>query len=248
MSRVNVDKEVLRWAVRRRGLELDELEQRFPRIRQWTTGEIQPTLRQLESLARATLTPLGFFFLAEPPEERLPIPHFRTLHDGTPAEPSPNLLETVQIMQRRQAWMREFLIEQGQGELTFVRSARREEQPRSVVQRMLDTLGLDEGWAAAERTWTDALNIMRHAIEDAGILVVVNGIIGNNTHRKLDPNEFRGFVLVDGYAPLVFVNGADGKAAHSRMNCHMCFLEAVPRSICVKCNQQMTRWKRCAIG
>jgi Zn-dependent peptidase ImmA (M78 family) len=219
MSRVNVDKEVLRWAVRRRGLELDELEQRFPRIRQWTTGEKwttgerPPTLRQLELLARATLTPLGFFFLDEPPEERLPIPHFRTLHDKIPPKPSPDLLETVQIMQRRQAWMREFLIEQGQRELTFVRSARREEQPRAVVQRMLDTLGLDEGWAAAERTWTDALHIMRQVIEDAGILVVVNGIIGNNTHRKLDPNEFRGFVLVDGYAPLVFVNGSDGKAA-----------------------------------
>jgi len=213
MSRVAVNEKVLRWAVRRCGLELDELEQRFPRIRQWAGGESWPTLRQLESLARATLTPLGYFFLAEPPEDRLPIPHFRTLHDETPAKPSPDILETIQIMQRRQAWMREFLIEQGQKELPFVRSARRGEQPRSVVQRMLGTLGLVEGWASSKRTWTEALRTMREAIEDAGILVVVNGIVGNNTHRKLDPNEFRGFVLVDSYAPLVFVNGADGKAA-----------------------------------
>ena len=213
MSRVNVNKEVLRWAVSRSGQELDDLEQKFPRIHQWANEESQPTLRQLESLARATHTPLGFFFLAEPPDERLPIPHFRTIHDDTPAKPNPNLLETVQIMQRRQAWMREFLIEQGQDELPFVGSSRREEEPTLVVQRMLETLDLEVGWAATERTWTDALHTMRQAIEDAGILVAVNGIIGNNTHRKLDPNEFRGFVLVDGYAPLVFVNGADGKAA-----------------------------------
>ena len=213
MSRVNVNKKVLRWAVSRSGHELDDLEQKFPRIRQWADEESQPTLRQLELLAKATLTPLGFFFLAEPPEERLPIPHFRTIHDEIPAKPSPDLLESVQIMQRRQAWMREFLIEQGQDELPFVGSSRRDEEPRLVVQRMLEILDLDIGWAAAERTWTDALHTMRQAIEDAGILVVVNGIIGNNTHRKLDPNEFRGFVLVDGYAPLVFVNGADGKAA-----------------------------------
>jgi Zn-dependent peptidase ImmA (M78 family) len=213
MSRVNVNKEVLRWAVSRSGQELDDLEQKFPKIQQWADEESQPTLRQLESLARATHTPLGFFFLAEPPDERLPIPHFRTIHDDTPAKPNPNLLETVQIMQRRQAWMRDFLIEQGQDQLPFVGSSRREEEPTLVVQRMLETLDLDIGWAATERTWTDALHTMRQAIEDAGILVVVNGVIGNNTHRKLDPNEFRGFVLVDGYAPLVFVNGTDGKAA-----------------------------------
>jgi Zn-dependent peptidase ImmA (M78 family) len=213
MSRVNVNKDVLRWAVNRSGQELDDLEHKFPRIHQWADQQSQPTLRQLELLAKATLTPLGFFFLAEPPEERLPIPHFRTIHDDTPAKPSPDLLETVHMMQRRQAWMREFLIEQGQDELTFVGSSRSEEEPRLVVQRMMETLGLDMGWAAAERTWKDALHTMHQAIEDAGILVVVNSIIGNNTHRKLDPNEFRGFVLVDGYAPLVFVNGADGKAA-----------------------------------
>ncbi len=213
MSRVAVDKKVLRWAVRRAGLELDDLERKFPRIRQWATGEILPTLRQLETLAKATFTPLGFFFLAEPPEQQLPIPLFRTIHDETAREPSPDLLETIQIMQRRQTWMREFLIDQGQKELPFVKSARREEQPRSIVQHILSTLDLDEGWAAEQRTWTEALHTMREAIEDAGILVIVNGIVGNNTHRKLDPTEFRGFVLVDEYAPLVFVNGADGKAA-----------------------------------
>jgi Zn-dependent peptidase ImmA (M78 family) len=109
--------------------------------------------------------------------------------------------------------MREILIEQGQEPLPFVRSAQPDEQLTSIVSRLRQLLGFDDGWAAQQPTWTDALSTLREAIEDVGILVVFNGVVGNNTHRKLDPGEFRGFVLVDAYAPLVFVNGADSKAA-----------------------------------
>jgi Zn-dependent peptidase ImmA (M78 family) len=203
----------LQWALERAGRSETGLEKKFPKIRQWLSGETQPTLRQLEELAKTTWTPLGFLFLEKPPEEHLPVRHFRTLSDEAPGRPSPNLLETVQTMQRRQSWMREFLAEEGQDKLQFVKSARLAEQPTSVAQRMRQTLGFSEGWAEKQSTWTDALRVLREAMESAGILVVVNGIVGNNTHRKLDPDEFRGFVLVDEYAPLMFVNGADGKAA-----------------------------------
>jgi Zn-dependent peptidase ImmA (M78 family) len=109
--------------------------------------------------------------------------------------------------------MREYLIEQGHEPLGFVRSAQLTIKPEELAKDMQQTLGLARGWAADQPRWTDALRYLQRKIEEAGILLAVSGIVGNNTHRKLDPAEFRGFVLVDEYAPLVFVNGADGKAA-----------------------------------
>lgn len=57
------------------------------------------------------------------------------------------------------------------------------------------------------------LLLLRHHAETLGVTIVINGAVGNNTHRILDPEEFRRFVLTDEYAPLVFINNADGKAA-----------------------------------
>ena len=49
--------------------------------------------------------------------------------------------------------------------------------------------------------------------ENAGILVLRNGKVGVNTHRKLNVDEFQGFALPDSHAPLIFINSADYKTA-----------------------------------
>ena len=213
MSRVAITESVLYWAVSRSGRKFDSLEEKFPRIQEWASGASQPTLSQLESFARATFTPLGYLLLKEPPADKLPISHFRTQDDETPVRPSPDLIETVHTMQLRQAWMREFLVEQGLEGLDFIGSAAQGDGPAWIADRMRSTVGLDVEWAAGFSTWTDALTALRRVMEDRGVLVVSNGIVGNNTSRKLEPREFRGFVLVDDYAPLVFVNNADAKSA-----------------------------------
>jgi len=213
MATVAVKPEIIRWALERSGRSKQMLAPKFPKLELWEKGEAYPTLRQLEELSRKTYTPLGYFFLSEPPEEKLPVPVFRTLWDKSLIHPSPDLLETVQTMQRRQDWMREYLLDRGQLPLPFISSANTNNSVTEVADKIREVLGLEPDWARHERKWEDALRTLRNAIDDAGILIVANGIVGNNTHRKLDVDEFRGFVLCDEYAPLIFVNSADVKAA-----------------------------------
>lgn len=143
MTQVAVSKSVLRWAVERSG-KAYAVQEKFPMLDEWESGESQPTLRQLEKFAKETLTPFGYFFLPEPPEEKLPIPHFRTLGDQNQKQPSPNLLETIHTMERRQAWMREYLTERGEQQLSFVRSAKIKDEPQHIAQRIKESLELTE--------------------------------------------------------------------------------------------------------
>ena len=40
---------------------------------------------------------------------------------------------------------------------------------------------------------------------------MMSGIVGNNTHRPLNIEEFRAFALINKWAPLVFINSADSQ-------------------------------------
>jgi len=204
---------MLLWACERAGYEPEDLAGRLRQLAGWISGEKQPTMRQLEKFARLTHTPIGFLFLPEPPDEPLPVPDFRTVSGSRGERPSPDLLDTVYAMQRRQSWLREALIEDEADPLPFVGSARLSDPPDAVGREMRRMVGLGDGWAAQVGTWKAAVGTLRRAIERLGIMAVINGVVGNNTSRALHVDEFRGFALSDPYAPLIFVNGADARAA-----------------------------------
>lgn len=213
MNRVAINRDLIQWARERAGLAVDALESRFPKLPAWERGEVQPTLKQLEAFANTTHVPIGYLFLPERPVERLPIPDFRTVPGAVLRGPSPDLLDTIYAMQQRQAWLRETLLDGEADPLEFVGSARVSDAPASVGREMRRIIGFGDGWAAEVRTWQEAVSRLRQAIEDLGVMAVINGVVGNNTHRKLDVQEFRGFALCDRHAPLIFVNGADTKSA-----------------------------------
>ena len=206
---------VLRWARERASLDVNTVAAKVgvapDRVAEWErSGRI--SVAQADRLAHHTRTPVGYLYLRRPPRDDLPIPDFRAAGGVRPRRPSPDLLATVHSMARRQSWMREELIEDGADPLPFVGCCR-DSTVADTASAMRKHLGLQGGWAQRERTWTNALRGLRERVEARGVLVVFNGVVGNDTHRKLDRGEFQGFALVDDYAPLVFVNGADFRAA-----------------------------------
>jgi Zn-dependent peptidase ImmA (M78 family) len=213
MERVGIKPELIRWACERAGYSIADLQSKFSRLPDWVSGEQQPTLKQVEAFAKATHTPIGFLFLPEPLVEKIPIPDFRTMDNEHIGHPSPDLLETIYICQQRQEWYRDYARSVGEMPLPFVGSAKVRDDIVETAARIRSALGFDVNQRRQIPTWTDALRHFIGQADDMGVLVMCNGVVQNNNYRHLDPKEFRGFAMVDDLAPLVFINGADTKAA-----------------------------------
>lgn len=213
MTRIPVNPDMLRWARERARMDAFMLEVRFPKLAAWEASEVQPTYKQLEDYAKATHAPVGYFFLPEPPAESVPIPDFRTMANRAITRPSPDLLDTVYACQERQAWYRDFAMMNGEERLPFVGSMNINMSPVQAAEHIRSSLGFDVDARRDCRTWTEALRLFIEQAEQIGVMVMVSGVVLNNNYRHLDPQEFRGFALTDEYASLVFINGADSKAA-----------------------------------
>ena len=213
MVRVEVRPQLMRWALERAGLDIGVLTKRFPRLNAWERGEIRPTLKEIERFAKATYTPIGFLFLQEPPVERIPIPDFRTIGNERIGRPSPDLLDTIYICQQRQEWYRDFVRSMGEEPRVFVGSTKMTSDIEGIAETIRRALGLDLEQRQRIPTWSGALRLFIEQADALGILVMCSGVVMNNNRRHLDPDEFRGFAIADDFAPLVFLNGADTKAA-----------------------------------
>lgn len=212
-TEININPAIFTWAIARAGYELHDFILKYPKVKEWISNTKKPTIKQLEDFSKKVHLPFGYLFLPEPPEEDLPIPFFRTSSSLRSKNVSLNVFDTISILQRRQDWLREYLIDNDFDELAFVGKFKNNQNSFSIVEDIRQTLGLQYDWAKSCATWQDALELLTQAIENVGIIIIFNGVVENNTSRPISVDDCRGFVLVDDIVPFMFVNNSDSKAA-----------------------------------
>lgn len=178
-------------------------------IKKWISGEKEPTFSQIETVSKNINIPFGYFFLDKPPVEECKIVDFRTVDSISIHNPSRDLIDTVDLMSRVQEWMSEYNRDNGASEYVFVGSVKTTDGVIPVANTIREELKLGLNWFADFRNAKEAFNSLRNTIADLGVIVMMNGIVGNNTHRTLNVSEFRAFTLTDPYAPLIFINFRD---------------------------------------
>lgn len=164
---------------------------------------------QAQQLATLLELPFGFLYLSELPHPVHPeLPDFRTTKDHIPLDA--DFYDTLADIRRKLDWYADYLEVSGEKEkLLFVGKFSPSDDVRDVVTDIRVTLG-NISRANDKNTY---LRHMVAAFEKQGVLVFRNGVVGNNTRRKLDPQMFRGFAIADPFTPAIFINTNDAYAA-----------------------------------
>ena len=213
---IAVNPSLLAWARAESGYALDRVAKRLQvneeRVAAWEAGERQPTLRQVENLARFFHRPLSVFFMPRPPQLPPLATEYRRLPDVEPGHESPELRLALRQMLTRRENALNLMGELGEPIPEFSLRAHLRESPAEVGQRLRDATGVD---VATQLNWAnewEAWRAWRAAVEQMGVLVF--------QFPKVSLGEVRGLALLRTPMPVAAVNGKEMPEARAFTLCH----------------------------
>lgn len=209
---VTIPKEMYLWAIERAGYNAGEFLKAHPAVVAYIEGTKRPTVKQLEHFAATVHVPMPFLMLPAPPVETSPIPMFRGKAGNGKFDL--NVYQTILDIQGRQEWLSEYLLDNELDSCAFVGRYTIKTPIDSMAEAMREYLGLPVDWMLSFSKPEVAIKTLVERMEEAGVCVFFNGVVGNNTRRVIDVDECRGFALVGtANAPMIFVNNGDSKTA-----------------------------------
>ena len=219
MSQAFVTRRMLRWARERHNVSQADVAKRLgtspDKVHSWETegSDAYPTLRQAQDIAGMLHVPVGYLFLSDPPSLTVTLPDLRTVAGAPVHDPSPEFLDHLYDILRKQSWYREYQEMREAQPVEFIGRFTTSNFPEEIAQDMVAVLRIDDEMRRRVASWERFLTQFVRRAEEAGVLVFRSGVVEGNTHRPLSVEEFRGFAISDDLAPVVFVNAKDAKAA-----------------------------------
>lgn len=208
--KVNISHDVISWIMAQIDLETISAQVK-ENLLNWYSGTKQPTYKQIETASKSTGIPFGYFFLKTPPEEDLSLLNYRTVDSIELSKPSRELVDTIHYMEEIQDWAKSDALANGGYKLSFVGGNSRDTNVKKIAADIRNILGLQKNWFTKLNHNEEPFNFVRNAISNTGVIVMLSGIVRNNTRRTLSINEFRAFAIVDDVAPIIFINSNDSK-------------------------------------
>ncbi len=210
---------VIEWARNRLGKTHEQIADEISNsikaedIAHWEADQNLPDFRKAQKLAVALHIPFGYLFLSDPPKNDIKIPDLRTIGSQPIAEFSTNLLDQLRNLLLKQEWYRDYAMSEGRKPLAFIGRFSLNSSYEKVASDIANELGINAEFRTAASNWEGFVTNFMASAEASGILVIRSGVVASSSKRRLNVKEFRGFVLSDPIAPLVFINGADSTSA-----------------------------------
>ncbi len=201
---VDVNPEVLKWAIKTAGWEKKELAMALKisesTLEGWLSGKIKPTIKQLEELSKKTKRPLAAFFLPKPPKEE-PLPKdYRMIPDKIDKFDRKTLL-AIRKARFLQEISLELSINLRKDTKPKIKKVTLKDDPKKIALFYREKFNLSLEKQTKE--FKDAYkfyNYLREILEDDNIL---------SFQISMPLEDARGFVLVDKEPVIIVVNSKD---------------------------------------
>ena len=205
---VNINFQILKWARESAGLDIQNassyLKLNTAIIQDWESGKINPTLTNLDKLAKFYKRPLATFFLPMPPKEPSLPKDFRVL----PGKQVPNLSSETLFAIRKARNLQEIatslMQELGRGRPSIINTIHLTDNPEDIAKEERKRLEIDTNEQFSWPNSYHAFNRWRDALEEISIFIF---------QMNMPLEEARGFSLLRGGVPVIVINLADSITA-----------------------------------
>ncbi len=200
---IEVKPEILKWVMDSAGWKEEDISKKL-KVSQnvfgsWIKGESNPTLKQLEELAKIVKRPLAVFFLPEAPKEK-PLPKdYRMLPDKVGKFDKKTIL-SIRRARRLQKISKELSENLNANLNKLVSIVKQSEDAKKIAEKYREEFKFDETKQKKFKTPYELFNFLRDTIEDKNIIVF---------QISMPIEDARGFTLVDDSPAVIVVNSKD---------------------------------------